>query len=90
VRAASGAEVPASAGLTLLTRAGCGLCAELQIELAQLATEQQLPKLQLLDVDTDALLQRRYGLHIPVLLLDGIEVCRHRLDAAELLRLLRR
>ena len=29
------------------------------------------------------------GLHVPVLLLDGTIVCRHRLDAAELRRLLR-
>ena len=35
-------------------------------------------------------LQRRYGLKIPVLLLDSIPVCSHRLDAAELLRLLQR
>jgi hypothetical protein len=49
-----------------------------------------LPELQLLDVDSDPGLQRRYGLNVPVLLLDGIEVCRHRLDTAELLRLLRR
>jgi hypothetical protein len=36
------------------------------------------------------LLQRRHGLHVPVLLLDGVEVCRHRLNVPELLRLLRR
>ncbi len=33
--------------------------------------------------------QRRHGLDVPVLLLDGTVVCRHRLDAAELMRLLR-
>jgi hypothetical protein len=49
-----------------------------------------LPPLQLIDVDSDTGLRRRYGHHVPVLLLDGIEVCRHRLDVAELLRLLRR
>jgi hypothetical protein len=73
-----------------LTRVGCGLCEELQDELAQLALTRPLPELRVLDVDADSALQRRYGYHIPVLLLDGVEVCRHRLDTAELLRLLRR
>jgi hypothetical protein len=79
-----------NAGLSLLTRAGCGLCDELQAELAQFALSHTLPELQLVDVDSNDRLQRRYGLHIPVLLLDGVEVCRHRFDPAELLRLLRR
>jgi hypothetical protein len=42
------------------------------------------------DVDSDPELVRRYGLNVPVLLLDGSVVCRHHLDAAELLRLLRK
>jgi len=41
------------------------------------------------DVDSDAELARRHGLNIPVLLLDGTVVCRHRLDTDELTRLLR-
>ena len=77
-------------GLTLLTRAECGLCEQLQEALAELRRTRELPALRLVDVDSDATLQRRYGLHIPVLLLDGVEVCRHRLDTPELLRLLRR
>jgi hypothetical protein len=42
-----------------------------------------------MDVDGDPALARRHGLDIPVLLLDGAVVCRHRLDRGELLRLLR-
>jgi hypothetical protein len=34
-------------------------------------------------------LARRFGLKIPVLLLDGTLVCAHRFDGAELRRLLR-
>jgi hypothetical protein len=74
----------------LLGRAECGLCDALTAELAALAPRLELPKLQHVDVDSDAGLKRRYGLHVPVLLLDGVEVCRHRLDATELRRLLRR
>lgn len=75
--------------LTLLTRPGCGLCEEFLDELAILGADVPLPELTLVDVDSDALLARRHGLDIPVLLLDGVPVCRHRLDKAELLRLLR-
>ena len=49
-----------------------------------------LPPIELVDVDGDPVLQRRHGLEVPVLLLDGTVVCRHRLDAGELKRLLRK
>ncbi len=58
-------------------------------ELEQLRHVMPLPPLRITDVDSDPQLQRRHGLHVPVLLLDGSVVCRHRLDAAELRRLLR-
>jgi hypothetical protein len=59
-------------------------------ELEALKGSVELPPIEIVDVDADPDLTRRFGLHVPVLLLDGIVVCRHRLDAAELLRLLRR
>jgi hypothetical protein len=76
-------------GLWLLSRDECGLCDEMIRALAAAQLPVELPPLQLADVDSDPLLQRRYGLHIPVLLLDGVEICRHRLDLGELTRLLR-
>lgn len=79
----------ASARLVLLTRPECGLCESLQQELAALARTLRLPPLEVVDVDSDPLLARRHGLDVPVLLLDGTLVCRHRLDRAELERLLR-
>jgi Glutaredoxin-like domain (DUF836) len=75
--------------LTLLTRPECGLCAEFQAELGSLGRQLELPQLQVVDVDSDPLLARRYGLDIPVLLLDGVKVCMHRLEVEELKRLLR-
>jgi hypothetical protein len=59
-------------------------------ELRELGKTMPLPPIELVDVDADATLKRRYGLDVPVLLLDGAAVCRHRLDAGELKRLLRR
>jgi predicted thioredoxin/glutaredoxin len=58
-------------------------------ELNVLGRTLTLPPIEIIDVDSDPVLQRRHGLDVPVLLLDGTVVCRHRLDAAELKRLLR-
>ena len=75
--------------LTLLHRQDCELCDQMAAELTALARRHSLPPLDRVDVDTDPDLQRRHGLDVPVLLLDGSVVCRHRLDAPELLRILR-
>lgn len=75
--------------LTLVHRKDCPLCDEMLTELRELGRTLSLPSVEIVDVDGDPLLQRRHGLHVPVLLLDGAVVCRHRLDAAELERLLR-
>lgn len=80
--------VPA-ARLTLVQRHGCELCETMAQDLAVLARTLTLPPIELIDVDSDPQLRRRHGLDVPVLLLDGLVVCRHRLDAAELARLLR-
>jgi Glutaredoxin-like domain (DUF836) len=79
----------AGGGLTLLTRADCGLCEQMLQELAALRLRHALPPLTLLDVDSERELQRRWGLKIPVLLLDEIPVCNARLDEQALLRALR-
>jgi hypothetical protein len=76
--------------LRLVTRAECGLCQEMEHELRALAAREPLPPVTIVDVDSDPELCRRYGLKVPVLLLDSIAVCSQRLDSAELLRLLRR
>jgi len=76
-------------GLVLVTREECGLCEEMEAELEAAAATRSLPHLRRLDVDSDPELTRRYGLDVPVLLLDGERVCAHRLDLPELDRLLR-
>lgn len=75
--------------LTLLYRDDCGLCEEMLSALEELGRQMPLPALQQVAVDSDPELARRHGLEIPVLLLDGTVVCRTRLDAGELIRLLR-
>jgi predicted thioredoxin/glutaredoxin len=65
------------------------LCDEMVSDLQALGRRVALPPIDVVDVDSDPELVRRYGLNVPVLLLDGTVVCRHRLDADELQRLLR-
>jgi predicted thioredoxin/glutaredoxin len=81
--------VTVTARLTVVHRRDCDLCEEMLRELAVLAGRITLPPIEILDVDADAELRRRHGLDVPVLLLDGSVVCRHRLDGPELTRLLR-
>ncbi len=75
--------------LTVVRRHDCELCEEMLAALERLGRERALPPIETIDVDSDPQLARRHGLHVPVLLLGGTVVCRHRLDRAELERLLR-
>ena len=84
----SSSPAPA-ARLRVVQRHDCELCERMLSELAALGRRVTLPPIEVVDVDSDSELLRRHGLDVPVLLLDGTVVCRHRLDAAELVRLLR-
>ncbi len=75
--------------MTVVHRQDCDLCDEMVAELQALGRTIQLPPISIVDVDGDPELVRRYGLNVPVLLLDGTVVCKHRLDVDELRRLLR-
>jgi predicted thioredoxin/glutaredoxin len=77
-----------NARLTVMHRRECELCDDMLVDLERLRATVDLPAVEVVDVDSDSELHRRYGLSVPVLLLDGTVVCRHRLDAAELVRLL--
>jgi Glutaredoxin-like domain (DUF836) len=58
-------------------------------QLQALGRAMSLPPIERVDVDADPVLKRRFALDVPVLLLEGTVVCRHRLDVEELRRLLR-
>jgi hypothetical protein len=51
-------------------------------QLKQLQTMHRF-KLDVVDVDSDALLEARYGELVPVLAADGHELCHYHLDAAK-------
>ncbi len=68
----------------LYTRPGCHLCDDACAVLESYGLEPRL-----VNIDTDAELQAKYGLLIPVVVLDGIERFRGRVDEVLLRRLLR-
>jgi hypothetical protein len=69
--------------LVLYSRPGCGLCDEMAEALAEWLVGRPWSA-EVRDVDDDPQMQARYGLLIPILLLDGREVCRGRLDTGVL------
>ena len=78
------------AGLVVLSREGCGQCADMLAALAELEQAQAIPAVKVVDVDLDADLARQFGLKVPVLLLDGSVICHYTLNSNELLRLVGR
>jgi hypothetical protein len=66
--------------LTLYSRAHCHLCDEMLGALRSLQGPGRF-EVEVVDVDGDAALRQRYGEDVPVLVHDGRELCRHRLDA---------
>jgi thiol-disulfide isomerase/thioredoxin len=78
------------AGLVVISREGCGLCQDMLHALAELERSQSLPPVTVVDVDSDPELAVRYGLKVPVLLLDGSVICHYTLNSKELLRLVSR
>jgi hypothetical protein len=69
------------------SRAQCGLCEQFLIELAELLGE-RAAQVQIVDIDTDSELKRKYGERIPVLTVDGDYVCAIRVDAERVQRYL--
>jgi hypothetical protein len=78
------------AGLVVLSREGCGLCQDMLHALAELERSQAVPPVTVIDVDSDAELAGKFGLKVPVLLLDGSVICHYTLNSKELLRLVAR
>ncbi len=69
---------------TLYTRPGCHLCEEAQAQLKRHGF-----RVESVNIDTNPLLQERYGDVIPVVLIDGKERFRGRIDPRLLTRLSR-
>ncbi len=66
--------------LTLYSRAWCHLCEEMRDALEPLA-QAFGATVEVVDVDADPALVERYDELVPVLVCDGVELSRYRLDA---------
>ena len=69
--------------LTLYSKPGCHLCDGMKVTIDQVATRVPLT-IEIVDISTDPALTERYGLEIPVLLVDGKKAAKYRLTAREL------
>jgi len=66
--------------IQLMSRRNCCLCEDARAVVAA-AAKQGLCSWETVNVDHDKTLLVRYGMDVPVLLLNGQELCRHRVTA---------
>jgi glutaredoxin len=75
--------------LTVYSRPGCHLCEEMKTVI-QRVTRSLTAQIGLeeVDISLDPELEARYGLEIPVLLVDGRKAAKYRITERELMRIL--
>ncbi len=74
--------------LTVYSRPGCHLCDEMKsVVQAVVRTERTPIQVEEIDISTDPELEERFGLEIPVLLVDGRKVAKYRIDEQVLKRI---
>ena len=73
--------------LTIYSKPGCHLCDDMKavVERVVRASAQAIA-VEEIDITTDADLEARYGLEIPVLVIDGRKVAKYRVTESELAR----
>lgn len=64
---------------TLYSRRGCPACEELLAELEMGVFPKQF-NVEVVDIDSNPQLVKEYGMDIPVLMVDGVELGRHEVD----------
>jgi thiol-disulfide isomerase/thioredoxin len=75
--------------LTLFSRPGCHLCDEMKTVVQRVIDAADRPAaVEVIDISTHPDLEERYGLEIPVLLVDGRKAAKYRVTEGELTRLL--
>ena len=78
------------AQVRVYTRAGCGLCVAAERLVARELRRPSLrlrrglsPSLEVVDVDSDEELARRYGVRVPVVTVDGVEIAELEVSRAQ-------
>ena len=75
--------------LTLYSRPGCHLCDAMKTLVQRVARSSAAPiRIEEIDISTDPDLEARYGVEIPVLLIDGRRAAKYRVTEEALSRLL--
>ncbi len=75
--------------LTIYSRPGCHLCDDMKALVERVVEERGEPvTVDAVDVSADPELESRYGLEIPVLLLNGTKIAKYRVTEEELRRAL--
>jgi thiol-disulfide isomerase/thioredoxin len=73
--------------VTLYSRPGCHLCDDMKAVVDRVA--EQLPlRIDVVDISNDPQLEARYGLEIPVLLVNGRKAAKYRVREEDLRRML--
>jgi glutaredoxin len=75
--------------VTIYSRPGCHLCDEAKANIVSAQGELDFD-IEEVDIDSDPLLRERYGYDIPIVLINGIKVFKHRVDTGEFRRKLLR
>jgi glutaredoxin len=73
--------------VTLYTKLGCHLCEVVEETIAQVGKARQFAMIRR-DISEDAADYEKYKHDIPVVLVDGVEIARHRMSADQLMRAL--
>jgi glutaredoxin len=71
--------------LTMYTRPGCHLCDKARKAIAPILREFRVA-LREVNIENDEVLEQRYGLDIPVILIGSRKVAKHRVDVEQLRR----
>ena len=76
--------------LTIYSRPGCHLCEAMTAAVYRAARTAAVPvQIDEIGISTDADLEARYGLEIPVLLVDGRKTAKFRVSEDDVVRMLR-
>jgi len=75
--------------LTLYSRPGCHLCDEMKAVVQRAARSSAAPvRIDEIDISTDPDLEARYGVEIPVLLIDGRKAAKYRTTEEDVARMI--
>ena len=75
--------------VTLYSKPGCHLCDDMKAIVQRVTRAAELPvTVEEIDISTDPDLEARYGLEIPVLLVDGKKAAKYRTTEEEVARMI--